>query len=679
MLVACTGVAMLAVIWQRMEPISLARAEALSVSVLDRNDRLLRAYTSADGRWRLPIEPKEVDPRYLAMLLAFEDRRFSTHRGVDPVAIGRAGWQLVRHRRIVSGGSTLTMQVARLLAGEHERTGAGKIRQALRALQLERKLSKEAILRLYLRLAPFGGNLEGARAASLAYFGKEPRRLSLAEAALLVALPQSPELRRPDRFPEAARRARNRVLAYAAAHGVIPTDEARRAAGERMPTARREFPMLAPHLADAEIEQNRTRLVHRLTIDATVQANLEQLTREHANALGGRLSAALIAVDQRTGEVIAHVGSPGYLDEARFGAVDMTAAVRSPGSTLKPIIYGLAFEAGLAHPETLIEDRPARFGLYVPKNFDQDWHGTVTVRMALAQSLNIPAVKVLEALGPPRLFSRLDQVGVTPMLPRGAEPTLAIALGGLGLKLTDLAALYAGLARGGEPVALQYRRGGADSKPAATQRLLSPVAAWYVADILRNAPAPANAKPGELAYKTGTSYGFRDAWAVGYDGRHTIAVWVGRPDGAATPGLAGRTAAAPLLFDAFARLSPRRAPLPAPPSGTLNVAASDLPPPLKRFREARDELVPGAYLEPAVQIAFPPDRAELDVEDGDSTGIVVKAEGGALPLTWLVDGVPIDSDPARREAELPAAGRGFLKLSVIDAKGRADRVTIRLK
>ena len=192
------------------------------MTVLDRNDRLLRAYTTADGRWRLPIEPKEVDARYLAMLLAFEDRRFRTHRGVDPIAIGRAGWQLVRHRRIVSGGSTLTMQVARLLHGEHERTGAGKVRQALRALQLERKLSKDAILRLYLRLAPFGGNLEGVRAASLAYFGKEPRRLSLAEAALLVALPQSPELRRPDRFPEAARRARNRVLAHAAAQGVDP-------------------------------------------------------------------------------------------------------------------------------------------------------------------------------------------------------------------------------------------------------------------------------------------------------------------------------------------------------------------------------------------------------------------------------------------------------------------------
>jgi penicillin-binding protein 1C len=673
------SVATLAMIWQRMAPLPLARAEAVSVTVLDRNDRLLRAYTAADGRWRLPIEPKDVDARYLAMLTAFEDKRFRAHRGVDPWAVGRAGWQLVCHRRIVSGGSTLTMQVARLVQGEHERSAAGKIRQALRALELERRLSKDQILRLYLRLAPFGGNLEGVRAASLAYFGKEPRRLSLAEAALLVALPQAPEARRPDRYPETARRARNRVLTHAATAGVISREEAARAAAERMPVVRREFPMLAPHLADAEIERDRARIVHRLTIDATQQANLEQLVREHATTLGGRLSAALIALDHRSGEVMAHVGSPGYLDEARFGAVDMTSAVRSPGSTLKPLVYGLAFEAGLAHPETLIEDRPTRFGLYVPKNFDQDWHGTVTVRMALAQSLNIPAVKVLEAVGPAKLAARLTQAGVEPMLPRGAEPTLAIALGGLGLKLSDLATLYATLARGGEPVALRYRRDVAEPKAAAASPpLLTPAAAWYVADILRNAPAPANAKPGQIAYKTGTSYGFRDAWAVGYDGRHTIAVWVGRPDGAATPGLAGRTAAAPLLFDAFARLSRQRTALPPAPSGALNVAGYDLPPPLKRFREARDEIATGTYLEPAVQIAFPPDRAELEVEEADGGSIVVKAEGGALPLAWLVDGVPIETDPTKREAQLPA-GSGFHKLSVIDAKGRADRVTVRLK
>lgn len=669
-------------VWEHMAPLSFARAEALSVTVLDRHDQLLRAYTAPDGRWRLPVDATDVDARYIAMLLTFEDARFRSHHGVDPYALGRASWQLIRHLRIVSGGSTLTMQVARLLAGEHERTGLGKLRQALRALQIERKLSKQAILALYLRLAPFGGNVEGVRAASLAYFGKEPRRLSLAEAALLVALPQSPELRRPDRFPEAARRARNRVLAHAAARGVIPPEEAERAMAERVPSLRREFPMLAPHLADVQVEQDKARLVHRLTIDATLQRKLERLAREHSDALGGLISVALIAIDHTTGEVIAQVGSPGYLDEDRRGAVDMTSAVRSPGSTLKPLIYGLAFDSGIAHPETLIEDRPVRFGVYVPKNFDQDWHGTVTIRTALAQSLNIPAVKVLDALGPHKLLGRLGQVGIAPVLPKGAEASLAIALGGLGLRLSDLALLYAGLARRGEPIVLQYRREDATARqPAANVRLLSPVAAWYVSDILRSGPAPANAKPGQIAYKTGTSYGFRDAWAVGYDGRHTIAAWVGRPDGTATPNLAGRTAAAPLLFDAFARVASRRTPLAPPPSGAYMVSGTDLPPPLRRFREAKEEEIAsnGNYFEHAVQIAFPPDRSEIEADDSDGTGVVVKAEGGVLPLTWLVDGVPIPSDPKRREAELPAVMAGFHKLSVIDAKGRADRVSVRLK
>jgi penicillin-binding protein 1C len=656
----------------------LAVSDDLSVTVLDRNGRLLRAYTTSDGRWRLPVEPAEVDRRYLAMLIDFEDKRFRSHGGVDAWAIGRAAWQLARHRRIVSGGSTLTMQVARLLLGEHHRTAAGKLQQAAYALNLERRFSKDEIIRLYLRLAPFGGNLEGVRAASLAYFGKEPKRLSLAEAALLVALPQAPELRRPDRFPAAAQRARNRVLAQAAAGRVVAPQEARRAMAEPVPVARREFPLLAAHLADAEVQQDKGRLVHLLTLEASAQADLERLVQEHAEAQPGRLSAALIALDHTTGEVIAQVGSPGYLDAGRFGALDMTNALRSPGSTLKPLIYGLAFEAGLAHPETLIEDRPVRFGAYVPKNFDQDWHGTVSVRMALAQSLNIPAVKVLDALGPGKLYGRLQQVGVSPVLPKGAEPTLAIALGGLGLRLSDLAALYTGLARGGEPVPLRWRRQPAAAPAEAPARLLSPVAAWYVSDILRHAPAPANARPGQIAYKTGTSYGFRDAWAVGYDGRHTIAVWVGRPDGAATPGLAGRIAAAPLLFDAFARLSPRRTPLPPAPPGAVRLASSALPPPLQRFRAAEDPITEG-YLDPPVQIAFPPDRAELAFDDVDNGAFTVKAQGGALPLMWLIDGVPVASAAGKRDAELAINGRGFFTLTVIDAKGRDDRVTIRIK
>ncbi|MGD9925420.1 MAG: transglycosylase domain-containing protein, partial [Pseudorhodoplanes sp.] len=257
LLAASLGVAVAAAaLWlvlRSLGPLPLAAADHLSVTVLDRHGQLLRAFTTPEGLWRLPVEPSDVDKRYVAMLLAFEDRRFQSHFGVDPLALGRAAVQLIIHRRIVSGGSTLTMQVARLLEGEYAHTPTAKFRQIIRAVQLEHRLSKKQILRLYLRLAPFGGNLEGVRAASLAYFGKEPKRLSVAEAALLVALPQSPESRRPDRFAKAARRARDRVLGRAAAAGVISQAEAGRARRVPVPTRRAEFPKLAPHLAETEV------------------------------------------------------------------------------------------------------------------------------------------------------------------------------------------------------------------------------------------------------------------------------------------------------------------------------------------------------------------------------------------------------------------------------------------
>jgi penicillin-binding protein 1C len=659
----------------------LERANAVSVTLLDRNDRLLRAFTTAEDHWRLPLEPAQTDARYLAMLMAFEDRRFLTHSGVDGIGVLRAAAQFVQSGRIVSGASTLTMQVARLLHGEHERTAMGKMRQMLRAWQLESRLSKDEILKLYLRLAPFGGNIEGVRAASLAYFGKEPRRLSVGEAALLVALPQSPAMRRPDRFPNAARKARNRVLERAVEAGVISVEEADRARVEAVPTARREFPKLAPHLTEAEVARHPERSVHRLTIDREMQGQIEMLAREHTQLLGDQLSAAVLVVDHKSGEILAHVGSAGYFDSTRLGANDMVDAVRSPGSTLKPIIYGLAFELGLAHPATMIEDRPARFGTYAPKNFDQDFRGTVSIREALAHSLNIPAVKVLAAVGPSRLVNRLRRLDLTAALPGRSEATLAIALGGIGMRLSDLATIYATLARGGEAVSLKHVRElhQDPQKPHSARRLLAPVAAWYVGDILKGAPPPANAKGGSIAYKTGTSYGFRDAWAVGFDGKHTVAVWVGRPDGSATAGLTGRGAAAPLLFDAFARISERPVPLAAAPAGVVRVSGSALPPPLRRFKEGLEDNHDGAYLEPAVQIAFPPDRAELDSDEGELETVVLKAEGGVLPLTWLADGKPISSDPARHDVSWQPEGRGFVRISVIDARGRSDGVEIRLK
>ncbi|MGE3709470.1 MAG: penicillin-binding protein 1C, partial [Hyphomicrobiaceae bacterium] len=599
LLAASLGVAVAAAaLWlvlRSLGPLPLAAADHLSVTVLDRHGQLLRAFTTPEGLWRLPVEPSDVDKRYVAMLLAFEDRRFQSHFGVDPLALGRAAVQLIIHRRIVSGGSTLTMQVARLLEGEYAHTPTAKFRQIIRAVQLEHRLSKKQILRLYLRLAPFGGNLEGVRAASLAYFGKEPKRLSVAEAALLVALPQSPESRRPDRFAKAARRARDRVLGRAAAAGVISQAEAARARRVPVPTRRAEFPKLAPHLAETEVAKRPGLSVHRLTLDRDLQASLQQLARNHAHANGDRLSAAILVVDNRSGEILAHVGSSDYFDERRLGAIDMTSAIRSPGSTLKPIIYGMAFEGGLAHPETLIEDRAVRFGGYAPRNFDDEFHGTVTMREALAASLNIPAVRLLNRIGPARLVARMRRAGADPIVPTSEEPTLAIALGGLGLRLEDLARLYTALARGGDPIDLVHvmHRAAKPASAAASRtpanaaghrnnRLLTKVAAWYVTDILKDAPPPANAPAGRIAYKTGTSYGYRDAWAVGYDGHHTVAAWIGRADGSSTPGLTGRGAAAPILFDAFQRLAPARTAFPPPPSGVLRVAGADLPPPLKR-------------------------------------------------------------------------------------------------
>lgn len=679
-LVAAVGVGAIEVAKHQIGPLPLDAAEATSVTVLDRENRLLRAFTTRDGRWRLPLDVSEVDPRYLAILMAFEDKHFYKHGGVDYAAFLRSGYLLARHGRILSGGSTLTMQVARLLEGKHERTGMGKLRQIARALQLEEQLSKDEILRLYLRLAPFGGNIEGVRAASLAYFGKEPRHLSAGEAALLVALPQSPETRRPDRYSDAARRARNRVLDRAVEEGVLPKAEAERAKGERIPTERLEVLKLAPHLSESEVAAHPERPIHRLTLDRDIQAAMERLATEETKLLGPKLSAALLVVDHTTGEVLAHVGSAGYFDSERAGAIDMTDAIRSPGSTLKPFIYGLAFENGIAHPETLIEDRPTRFGSYTPENFDEAFYGTVSIREALGNSLNVPAVKVLAAVGPGRLMGRMRRAGIEPALPANATPSLAIALGGLGMTLRDLATLYAGLARGGEPIALTWHKDEPAKVKPATRRLLSPVAAWYVTDILKDAPPPPNTMGGAIAYKTGTSYGYRDAWAVGYDGRYVVAVWVGRPDAASTPGLMGRLSAAPILFDAMKRIAERPAPFRSAPAGVMRATTATLPPPLKRFREPGDtEVATGPFLEPPVLISFPPDRSELDLAEREDEPLIIKAEGGALPLTWLLDGNPMTSDPTRREVEWQPDGRGFAKLTVIDAKGRADRVTVRLR
>ncbi|MGD9767091.1 MAG: penicillin-binding protein 1C [Pseudolabrys sp.] len=639
---------------------------AFSQTVVDRNGVLLRPYATPDGRWRLPATVEDVDPRYLDLLIAYEDRRFRDHHGVDPLALARAALQWIERGSIVSGGSTLTMQVARLLEPRRERSLSAKLRQAVRAVQLEVALSKDAILGLYLSLAPYGGNLEGVRAASLAYFGKEPRRLTLGEAALLVALPQSPEQRRPDRSREAASKARDMVLHRLAQRGVIAASEVVRAHDESMPVARKPMPMLAPHAADDALAAAPASSVYRLTIDANLQKTLEQLARERMQTFGPEVSVALAAVDHATGEIRARVASPDYFDLRRAGQVDMTRALRSPGSTLKPFIYGLGFEDGLIHPDTLIDDRPVRFGDYTPENFDLTFQGTVTVRKALQLSLNVPAVAILDRLGVQRLAVRLTEAGAGLVLPKGEAPGLAMGLGGVGIRLTDLTMLYAALARGGEAIALTEQAG----QKAATHRLIEPVAAWYVGQALLGAPPPDNAPHGRIAFKTGTSYGYRDAWAVGFDGRMTIGVWVGRPDGAPVPGLIGRTAAAPILFDAFSRAG-QATPLPRSPEGVLLAHSGRLPPPLRYF--GRDLTVAAAN---KPRIMFPPDGARIERTGEDP--LALKITGGQRPLTVMVNGAPMPPTRERTVFVRPD-GAGFVRLTVMDARGATDSVVVRLQ
>jgi penicillin-binding protein 1C len=571
------------------------------------------------------------------------------------------------------------MQLARLMEPRRQRSISAKFRQIVRAIEIERQMNKDQILDLYLAMAPFGGNLEGVRAASIAYFGKEPKRLSLSEAALLVALPQSPENRRLDRYPNAARAARDRVLDRMVEEGVVSDADAASAKAAPVPKLRKPMPILAPHSADNAMLSVKNKPVIALTLDAPLQQALETLARDRATALGPNISVAILAVDHASGDVLARVGSPDYFDDRRAGQVDMTRAVRSPGSTLKPFIYGLAFEDGFVHPESLIDDRPIRFGSYAPENFDMTFQGTVPVRKALQMSLNVPAIALLDRVGASRLSSRLKQAGANLELPKDEAPGLAMGLGGVGITLQDLVMLYSGLARLGNtrPLQeLQSQREGVEEP----QRLLDQVAAWQVGNVLLGTPPPENGVHNRIAFKTGTSYGYRDAWSIGFDGRMTIGVWVGRPDGAPAPGIVGRTTAAPILFDAFARSGKQPAAFPKPPKGTLMATNAKLPLPLRRYRPLGELVRTDGERAPHIQ--FPLDGSRIDALAGDgmsSPVMPVKVAGGVLPITMLVNGVSVGEFDGRRQRLIDSPGPGFARLTVIDAKGAADTVVVRIQ
>ena len=682
---AGAGIALALATADRANPPDLSRYENVSPEVLARDGTLLRPFLSKDGYWRLKTNVGDVAPRYLVLLKAYEDRRFDTHWGIDPAAMVRAAVQLARAGHIVSGGSTLTMQAARLLE-PRPRGVLSKLLQMVRAVQLEERYSKDEILSIYLTLAPFGGNLEGVRAASLAYFGKEPGALDLSQAALLVALPQSPARKRPDRHALAAKAGRDKVLARMMGEGVVSSGDMRVAEEEGIASLRLAMPLSAPHLArelvagTASASRGRQRVVS--TIDNTLQSAVERMVAREKAYLEDGGSLAIVVAENRTHTILAYIGGTDYWGHS--GQIDLARRTRSPGSALKPFIYGLAFDDLILHPSTMMEDAPTTFGDYAPRDFEGAFQGAVTARDALRMSLNVPAVMVLDRIGPLRFSLALSNAGAHLAYPsRDAEPSLPIALGGLGISLVDLTMLYTGIAEGGIAEPLRAR---ADEPEGVGHRLFGPVAAWYLRDILAGVSLPEGWAMGEglarkrmIAFKTGTSYGFRDAWSVGFSNDYTVGVWVGRADGAPSADRIGREAAAPLLLETFDLLPSDRRQPPAPPAGAiLGASTESLPPGLRVFtRDAAPPPEPKSSNIPPPTIAFPPNGAVVPLP---GTGAVVfKAEGGREPLTWLINGEILGSYGRFQPVLYKPEGLGAARITVVDAAGRSDTSVVRFK
>ncbi len=674
--------------YQSNHPINLSRYEDRGALVLSHDGSFQHMFAAKDGLFRLKADVTKVDKRYLDTLIAFEDKRFYGHSGVDYLALMRATGQAIYNGRVISGGSTITMQVARLLE-PRPRTWRSKLIEMARADQLEERYSKEQILGLYLTLAPFGGAYEGVRAASWHYFGREPLDLTWGEAALLTVLPQSPTVLRPDRHPEKAARARDKVLARVQSTlGISPADLAANK-GFRLRLKGKKDGMVsastALHLA-FRLRQNKDAFdTVKTTLNANYQQGATDIIRRAVDLLPKGMTAAAVIVDSWTGDTITYIGSPNYFDIERAGAVDMVTAKRSPGSTLKPFIYGLGFDDGFLHPLSLISDEKTRFGDYAPRNFRGRFHGEVSVQYALQHSLNIPAVKVLSRVGAPRFAAELAGVGVTLDIPGNKDIGLALALGGAGISLEDLVRLYAALASDGKVRPASFKGHSEDIKG---KTIASATTRAYLHQILKGVSPPADLMPSgmrrhgrKIAFKTGTSWGFRDALSIGFDNRWVIGVWVGKPNGTPNPGHFGARTAAPILFDLFAMMpksEDRQIAQVIQPSDRVKThwRVQDLSPLQKHFdRPPLKYLAANVALPPVIQ--FPVPDSALKLPKGPRK-LLIETKGGEGALSLLVNGEPVSEIGPLGRVWWQPSGIGFHRLTVVDERGQSAQTTIRI-
>ena len=646
-------------------PLDLKRFEDHSPLFEDVNSKLIHCLKTNDDQWRIPIDINKIDQNYLNYLIEKEDKNFYTHYGVDFKAIIRAIFQNITKGKIFSGASTLTMQTARLLE-PRPRTYVSKLIEVFRSFQLEYHYSKKEILKFYVNLVPFGGNLEGVRTASLAYFKKEPDRLLISEIALLISIPQSPTRLRPDRYPDLALRKRNQTLDIFHQKNFLDEDTYLAAIQDKIPSKRHIFPNLIPHLAYSLRDETK---IIKTTLNKQIQEKLIHLLKETSQNIPKNANACAIIHNHQKNEIVAYVGSTDFFNKDRLGQNDFCQAIRSPGSTLKPLIFGLAFDEGLIEPETLFHDERKHFGAYAPHNFDRAYHGIMSASETLQLSLNIPSVELLNLLGPIRFYAALKAIGVNPEFQsKDVKPNLSMALGGVGLKLVDLVKIFSTFATEGQAFDIHYVQ---NQTAAAPKFLLYPSSAIKVKEILEKNPF-SFLNNHKIALKTGTSYGYRDALALAFNDQYTIGVWVGTPKEGSLNEKTGFELAVPILRQVLDIL-------PKSDNHLSNMSINEIPntfklkPLLKQHvLVSKKEVIATKF-----EMSFPQKDSLLMITKGDM--VPIRFKGGQKPYRLYVNNSLEYIDVFQKKITFLPKNEGFYTLTLQDKNGDYDSVNIEIR